>query len=476
MERKSYLKPMQQTMRFLGMAAFATVGIMMTGCSGNVDFNPVIPQPEENNRQTITVSLNGSATHDLAEEVVKTFAEGDKIAVVYTNTSDETVKVESEALAAEDISSDGKNATFTVTLTDAPQPNGDVSYIYPAVMAKEDGTVNYDALAVQDGTLATLESTLDVCQYEGSLTDEATLPTDISLDNLLAIGKFTIKCGSDDITSTVIELTVANGANTSILQSFNSSNTYIVTRLPAAEPIYVAMQPVDNGDIYFTATDGTDDYEMTVSGTTLEASHLYPITLTMTKVELSMLACADENHPHIIDLGLPSGTKWACCNVGATTPEDYGGHYAWGETQPKSVYNWDTYQYGSSSGDAVNIGSDIAGTSYDAATVNWGAPWRMPSRTQIKELLNNCSSIRTTQNGVNGRRFTGPNGGSIFLPAAGRRCYSGLYHAGAYGYYWSSSLYESGPDYAYCLYFNSGSAYWYNSYRRYYGRSVRPVR
>ena len=480
MERKSYLKPMQQTMRFLGMAAFATVGIMMTGCSGNVDFNPVIPQPDENNTQTITVSLNGSATHDMAEEVVKTFAEGDKIAVVYTNTSDETVKVESEALAAEDISSDGKNATFTVTLTDAPQPNGDVSYIYPAVMAKEDGTVNYDALAVQDGTLATLESTLDVCQYEGSLTDEATLPTDISLDNLLAIGKFTIKCGSDDITSTVIELTVANGANTSILQSFNSSNTYIVTRLPAAEPIYVAMQPVDNGDIYFTATDGTDDYEMTVSGTTLEASHLYPITLTMTKVELSMLACADENHPHIIDLGLPSGTKWACCNVGATTPEDYGGHYAWGETQPKSVYNWDTYQYGYYNYDddyshLVNIGSDIAGTSYDAATVNWGAPWRMPSLTQIKELLNNCSSIWTTQNGVNGRRFTGPNGGSIFLPAAGSRWGSGLGIAGTYGIYWSSSLYESHPDNAYNLGFGSGSANWYSDSRN-GGLSVRPVR
>ncbi len=473
MERKSYLKPMQQTMRFLGMAAFATVGIMMTGCSGNVDFNPVIPQPEENNTQTITVSLNGSATHDLAEEVVKTFAEGDKIAVVYTNTSDETVKVESEALAAEDISSDGKNATFTVILTDAPQPNGDVSYIYPAVMAKEDGTVNYDALAVQDGTLATLASTLDVCQYEGSLTDEATLPTDISLDNLLAIGKFTIKCGSDDITSTVIELTVANGANTSILQSFNSSNTYIVTRLPAAEPIYVAMQPVDNGDINFTATDGTDDYEMTVSGTTLEASHLYPITLTMTKVELSMLACADENHPHIIDLGLPSGTKWACCNVGATTPEDYGGHYAWGETQPKDEYSWATYQCVSESS-LVNI-SDIAGTGYDAATVNWGAPWRMPSMAQLKELVSECSYTWTTQNGVNGQVFTGPSGGSIFLPATGYRWMTRHVYATAVGYYWSSTLCKSKQDHAYYMYFQYRITTW-RHFTRYYGKSVRPVR
>ena len=99
----------------------------------------------------------------------------------------------------------------------------------------------------------------------------------------------------------------------------------------------------------------------------------------------------------------------------------------------------------------------------------------MPSLTQIKELLNNCSSIWTTQNGVNGRRFTGPNGGSIFLPAAGCRLGSGLGIAGAYGIYWSSSLDESHPDNAYNLGFGSGSANWYSD-SRYGGLSVRPVR
>ena len=460
---------MKKTMRFLGMAAFAMVGIMMTGCSGNEDFNAVIPQPVENNTltQTITVSLDGTATRALTEGGVKTFAEGDKIAVVYTNTSDETVKVESEALAADDISSDEKNATFTVTLTDAPKPNGDVSYIYPAAMAKEDGTVNYDALAVQDGTLATLASTLDVCQYEGSLTSEGTLPTGISLDNLLAIGKFTIKYDIVfdilDLTSTVTAFSVTVG-----------DNIYSVSREASADPIYVAMKPVNNGGIYFTAYDGWGYYEKTVSGKTLEASHLYPITLFMKPV-ITMLSCNDDHHPHIIDLGLPSGTKWACCNVGASTPEGYGNYYAWGETQPKDVYNWDTYQYGSSSSNVENIGSDIAGTSYDAATVNWGVPWRMPSLTQIQELLDNCSSIWTTQNGVKGRKFTGPNGGSIFLPAAGGRWDSGLDYAGTGGYYWSSSLLEGYPYYAYYLSFNSGSAYWGSGYHI-YGRSVRPVR
>ena len=185
--------------------------------------------------------------------------------------------------------------------------------------------------------------------------------------------------------------------------------------------------------------------------------------------------CPDGNHPHMIDLGLPSGTKWACCNVGASAPEEYGNYYAWGETSPKSVYNWDTYQYGSSWDNVVNIGSDIAGTQYDAATANWGAPWRMPSLTQIAELRDNCTSTWTTQNGVNGRKFTGPNGGTIFLPAAGYRWDSDLYSAGSYGRYWSSTLYESGPGIACSLGFSSLSAYWY-SYSRFYGRSVRPVR
>lgn len=192
--------------------------------------------------------------------------------------------------------------------------------------------------------------------------------------------------------------------------------------------------------------------------------------------------CPDSNHPHMIDLGLPSGTKWACCNVGASAPEQYGNYYAWGETSPKSVYNWDTYQYGYYNYDGnyshlVYIGSAIAGTRYDAATANWGAPWRMPSLTQIEELLNKCSSTRSTQNGVKGRKFVGPNGGTIFLPAAGYRWGSDLSYAGSRGYYWSSSLYEGLPGIAFAcyLYFYSYSADWNNDGRS-CGRSVRPVR
>ena len=194
-----------------------------------------------------------------------------------------------------------------------------------------------------------------------------------------------------------------------------------------------------------------------------------------------------EDGPHApagaeaVDLGLPSGTKWANMNVGAEKPEDYGLYFAWGEIEPKEVYDWDTYQYGSSENDVEDIGSDIAGTKYDAATANWGAPWRMPSLAQIQELLDNCTSDWTALNGVKGWKFVGPNGGTIFLPAVGDSdvLNAELNDPESYGSCWSSKLNESRPYYAYGLYFydlyfNSGTADWGSSCRL-DGRSVRPV-
>ena len=203
------------------------------------------------------------------------------------------------------------------------------------------------------------------------------------------------------------------------------------------------------------------------------------------EIPVTYTGCPDSNHPHMIDLGLPSGTKWACCNVGSSAPEQYGNYYAWGETSPKSVYNWSTYRWGSNYYELTKYCTkDSYGTvdnkteldaSDDAATANWGAPWRMPSRTQIQELLNSCTSTWTSQNGVNGRKFVGPNGGTIFLPAAGGRLIDWLYGAGSHGYFWSSPLVESDPGHAYFLHFDSGDAYWDYGYRA-HGHTVRPVR
>lgn len=191
-----------------------------------------------------------------------------------------------------------------------------------------------------------------------------------------------------------------------------------------------------------------------------------------------------ENGHDYVDLGLPSGLKWATCNVGATAPEGYGDYFAWGETEPKTNYDWSTYKYGSyytmtkyctqSSYGTVDNKTTLE-LSDDAARANWGGKWRMPTKAEQDELKNNCTWTWTTQNGVNGCRLTSKtNGNSIFLPAAGCRNVTSVEYVGSYGSYWSSSLDESDPHLAYTLYFDSGYVDWHSYYRR-VGLTVRAV-
>ena len=189
-----------------------------------------------------------------------------------------------------------------------------------------------------------------------------------------------------------------------------------------------------------------------------------------------------------VDLGLPSGTKWATTNVGASTPEGYGNYYAWGETTTKSTYNLSTYKWCNGSYDTMTkyCTSSSYGTvdnkttldlSDDAAYANWGSSWRMPTKAEQDELrnANYTTWTWTTQNGVNGYKVTSKtNGNSIFLPAAGYRDDSSLYNAGSGGNYWSSSLGTSYSGSAYVLYFNSSGVDWGNYYR-FFGQSVRAV-
>jgi len=175
------------------------------------------------------------------------------------------------------------------------------------------------------------------------------------------------------------------------------------------------------------------------------------------------------NGHEYVDLGLPSGLKWATCNVGANSPEDYGNYYAWGETTTKSLYTADnSLTYGRNMGD---IRGEV---NYDAARANWEGSWRLPTKREMEELLNNCTWTWTTQNAVNGYKVTGLNGNSIFLPVAGY-CYGSLrYDVGEYGSYWSSTPYERNTDDACTLGFSSGyhGTHWNF---RYYGHRVRPV-
>ena len=202
-------------------------------------------------------------------------------------------------------------------------------------------------------------------------------------------------------------------------------------------------------------------------------------TLAVTLSEGSSDAVAvtpSKGSPDAVDLGL--SVKWASCNVGAQSPGDYGDYFAWGETQAKSSYTMkNSVTRGLSRSKLKSrgiIGADGNLTAaYDAATVNWGGSWRMPTLDEIKELVDKCDWIRTRVNGVEGYKVTGSNGNSIFLPAAGCRDGTDVYYRGSNGYYWSATLgvYRS---LAFCLRFGGGRYDW-DDYSRLYGLTVRPV-
>ncbi len=169
-----------------------------------------------------------------------------------------------------------------------------------------------------------------------------------------------------------------------------------------------------------------------------------------------------------VDLGL--SVKWAPQNVGATTPEEYGDYFAWGETEPKDIYTSDNSMTW-----CVALGNISGNIKYDAATACWRDGWRMPTCAEIEELKNNCTWTWTIQNNVNGYNVTGSNGNSIFLPATGWRYGATLYYAEEYGCYWTSTPYEIGTRSAYNFDI-TGNGCEFNWFSRGYGFSIRPVK
>lgn len=197
--------------------------------------------------------------------------------------------------------------------------------------------------------------------------------------------------------------------------------------------------------------------------------------------------CPDDNHPHMIDLGLPSGTKWACCNVGASSPESNGHFYAWGDGTEKSEFDIDTYAYQEYSETAKSvicsyIGENISGTQFDIALQKWGSPWRMPSKEDFNELINNCEVFEVTYKGERGTLIVSPNGKQLFLKPQGYRDCCEL-HGTEQGVLWTSTYSHEPPIeaewqktiYAYAFLFY-GDYLQVNGYHsRVYGYAIRPV-
>lgn len=257
-----------------------------------------------------------------------------------------------------------------------------------------------------------------------------------------------------------------------------SANKYKLTYIVDNET-YKTYEVEYGSDI--TAEEAPTKEGYTFSGwsmipTTMPA-HDVTITGTFTEVNIS-------THDYV-DLGLPSGLLWATTNVGASHPEEYGSYFAWGETSPKSKYSWATYKYANGSETTLtkycndssygNIDNkDVLDEQDDAATINWGEPWRTPTLSETQELINNCTWTQTSKNGVNGYTVTGSNGNFIFLPAGGVMQYNGKYFT-------ERSVVMSANLFTYCtsasvLNCQDGTPnYWYG-WDRCWGYPVRPVR
>jgi hypothetical protein len=450
---------MKKSMKFLCMAACIAMAATVVGCAKD---NEQAAEPEKVVTSTATISLSeGDASKQIDEHGVKNFVAGEKIAVVYKNTSNEDVRAE-VTLNSGDITNAGKTATITVTMTN-PAENGALKIIYPAAMAKADGAVNYDALySSQDGTLATLSSTYDFSMLEGTL-DGTNLPSDPVLTNQLAVCKFIVKESGTDITGDVRQLTVKNG-----------SDTYVITRTPAAGPVYVAVKPVTTGNIELCAAKGKDLYTKTVTGKTLVEGHLYPINVTMTQKSGALSGLftvnASGKHVHFSKGNLMyDGSNWSfhtnqydrVFNSEGTATGYPMDHFTWGN-QATTTYDGTGY---------------VSGTSNLSGSTDWGSNmgdgWYTMTIDEWQYLIANHTVAFATVNGIVGLILL-PDGyagtainnedfyiidvptwtsyeaaGAVFLPFLGTREGSEIIEPDGGVMYWSSSAVNANRSWAF---------------------------
>ena len=274
-----------------------------------------------------------------------------------------------------------------------------------------------------------------------------------------------------EVDSVHLDVKLTVNSNNSSYGTVTGSGTYD----HLAEAIITAT-PRYHDCMFVEWNDGNTDNPRTVI---VNENITYTATLTVNPIVPP--TCTD-----YVDLGL--SVKWATCNVGASSPEELGCYFAWGETTPKTEYNWSTYKWCNGSDDTMTkycTDSDygtvdnktVLDPKDDAASVNMGGSWRMPTKAEQDELRTECTWTWTSDyngTGKKGRIVVGKNGNHIFLPAAGYRYNSDLNDAGSDGYYWSSSLNAGYSRYAYGLYFSSGDVDW-GSDSRYCGQSVRGV-
>ncbi len=492
----------------IGMAALVAMGMLGTSC--NKAESPEIETPETQKENivtlTTTVGFAADGTKALTGAGVKTFAEGETMAIYYwKNEGNDHEKAVSAPLTAGDITNGGKSATFTFTL-DNPYKEQSVVYTYPAAMAKADFTPNYDALYNnQDGTLATLASNFDFCTKSGAWNGD-NLPT-LTLENQLAILAITLMNadGSSNITSSITGLTLSEG-----------TKTYNVNRSAVAGPIYVAICPTADATITVTATDGTKNYSKTLTSKTYTASNGYPVSWRMTESASDVLA-GKFSVSGSKTVKFSKGNLRYASGVWSFFDNQYDYYNSY------SADAWDKFGW-STSAPTYGMNTSTDEDPYFGDFVDWGATmgtgWFTLSKDEWTYLFNtrSASTVGGTSNGryamakVNDVQgiilfpdtYTHPDGvtaptnvntasasfdsntytvadwtkmesaGCVFLPAAGSRSGSSVNVPGTYGGYWSAA--PASATNAYYVYFQSSNLVpeGYNGRRN--GLSVRLVR
>ena len=459
---------MKKTFRFLSMAALALMGAMMTGCSSEDDSIIDNPQQPANTSNVVTLTTTigfdaNTSTRALASGGVKTFAEGDQIAVIYKNASDETIKTVSTISSG----AGTKTATFTVALTN-PDNTKAIRYIYPAAMAKatiatnatidDDGTVDFTKLNSQTGSLTTLGNNLDLCTLDAANWTSGTLPTG-TLENKLAILAITVKnSGGTDKTSTITSLSVGDGFN-----------VYSVTRDAIAGPIYVAIRPVASANIDITANDGSQCYNKSLTGKTYAASNGYSVSWKMPEALISnantanygMVVCA-AGHLHPAKTAVPSG----CTAVGILGKVTATGHGLILALKNATAQTWNTINGWTSettyAGTTLKLLPDDAarGTNLTSYTTLGGTTvsnWAVAQKSDYEAIFTNLGSTvykdgYTYDGNVNAYITTGVGGTAIS------------------GDNWSATERVGSVDHAWYFY----SGYW-NILSKAYSKNVRPV-